>query len=202
MARILVIDDQEPIRSLLRAVLEGEGHQVLEASNGRLGLELYRERSVDLVITDIVMPEMDGLEMILELTRNFLNVKVIAMSGSLESEGKLQRGEAVGCAADVSQALRYGTITQGRSIRFGALAGTDDCSSTRTPVVGCLAERTMKRDLLHQRRRNKALPLPLSLPITTTRSRRQRWRRGRDFFSPGLKPLFRGTLSGLSPRLF
>jgi DNA-binding NtrC family response regulator len=96
MATILVIDDQEPIRSLLRAALEGDGHEVLEASNGRLGLELYRERSADLIITDIVMPEMDGLEMILELTSNFLNVKVIAMSGGRESEGPLYVAKLLG----------------------------------------------------------------------------------------------------------
>ena len=47
------------------------GYEVLEASNGRLGLALYRERSADLIITDIVMPEMSGLELMLELTRNF-----------------------------------------------------------------------------------------------------------------------------------
>jgi two-component system, response regulator, stage 0 sporulation protein F len=81
MATILVIDDQEPIRALLRAVLEGDSHQVLEASNGRDGLELYGERSADLIITDMLMPEMNGLEMMFELTRRFLNVKVIAMSG-------------------------------------------------------------------------------------------------------------------------
>ena len=46
MATILVIDDQEPIRTLLRAALEGDGHEVLEASNGLLGLERYRERAV------------------------------------------------------------------------------------------------------------------------------------------------------------
>ncbi len=96
MATILVIDDQEPIRSLLRIALEGAGHEVLEASNGRLGLELYRERSADLIITDIVMPEMNGLEMMLELTRNFLNVKVIAMSGGLESEGPLNVAKLLG----------------------------------------------------------------------------------------------------------
>ena len=54
------------------------------------------------------MPEMNGLEMMLELTRSFPNVKVIAMSGGPESEGGLQRGQAVGCASDVSKALRYG----------------------------------------------------------------------------------------------
>ena len=96
MARILVIDDQEPVRSLLRAVLEGAGHDVLEASNGRLGLALHRERSADLIITDIVMPEMNGHELMLELTGNFLNVKVIAMSGGLESEGPLNVAKLLG----------------------------------------------------------------------------------------------------------
>ena len=96
MARILVIDDQEPIRSLLRIILEGAGHEVLEASNGRLGLELYRERSADLIITDIVMPEMDGLELLLELTRKFLNVKVIAISGGLASGGALDVAKLLG----------------------------------------------------------------------------------------------------------
>lgn len=96
MAKILVIDDQEPIRSLLRAVLEGAGHEVLEASNGRPGLELYRERSADLIITDVVMPEMNGLELLLELTRTFLNVKVIAISGGLESEGTLHVAKLLG----------------------------------------------------------------------------------------------------------
>ncbi len=96
MATILVIDDQEPIRSLLHQVLEGAGHEVLEASNGRLGLELYRVRSADLIITDIVMPEMDGLELMLELTRSFLNVKVIAMSGGHESEESLNVAKLLG----------------------------------------------------------------------------------------------------------
>lgn len=96
MATILVIDDQESIRALLRVALEGAGHEVLEASNGRLGLEVYRERSADLIITDIAMPEMDGLEMMLELTRGFLNVKVIAMSGALESAGPLNVATLLG----------------------------------------------------------------------------------------------------------
>jgi CheY-like chemotaxis protein len=96
MATILVIDDQEPVRSLLRLVLEGAGHEVLEASNGRLGLELYRKRLVDLIITDIFMPEMNGLELMVELTRSFLHVKVIAMSGGLEREDGLSAAKLLG----------------------------------------------------------------------------------------------------------
>jgi len=96
VARILVIDDHEPLRALLRTVLEGVGHEVLEAANGRLGLELYRERSADLIITDLSMPEMNGLNLILELTRSFLNVKVIAMSGTPDSEGPLRVAKLLG----------------------------------------------------------------------------------------------------------
>jgi len=96
MATILVIDDEEPIRALLRIALEGAGHEVLEASNGRLGLALYRARAADLIITDIVMPEIDRLEMMLELTRNFLNVKVIALSAGLEGEVPLHVAKLLG----------------------------------------------------------------------------------------------------------
>ncbi len=82
MATILIIDDEEPIRILLRSVLETEGYEVMEAPNGRIGLELYRHRPTDLIITDILMPELDGLDMLLELTREFLHAKVIAISGA------------------------------------------------------------------------------------------------------------------------
>ena len=96
MATILVIDDQEPIRALLRTTLEGAGYEVLEASNGSLGLEVYRAQSADLIITDIVMPEMNGLEMMLELSKTFPNVKVIAMSGGLASKGPLNAATLLG----------------------------------------------------------------------------------------------------------
>ncbi|MBU6432436.1 MAG: response regulator [Nitrospirae bacterium] len=82
MASILVIDDEPVIRSLLRTVLERAGHTVTEATNGREGLALYRQQPADLVVTEIYMPELNGLDVILELTRDFLNVKVIAISGA------------------------------------------------------------------------------------------------------------------------
>ena len=82
VATILIIDDDDLIRVLLRSALEEAGYEVTEAANGRQGLELYRYRPTDLVITDIVMPEMNGLDMLLELTREFLHAKVIAISGA------------------------------------------------------------------------------------------------------------------------
>ena len=110
MATILVIDDQAPIRALLRVALEDAGYEVLEASNGRLGLELYREKSADLIITDVVMPEMNGLELMLELTRSFLNVKVIAISGGLESEGGLNVAKLLGARQTFHKPLDMGEL--------------------------------------------------------------------------------------------
>ena len=81
MARILVIDDDESIRFLLRAVLEFQGYDVIEAENGYEGLLRYQVEPADLVITDMQMPVMDGLELLMELQRTFPRVKVIAISG-------------------------------------------------------------------------------------------------------------------------
>jgi DNA-binding NtrC family response regulator len=81
MARVLVIDDSPDIRAILREAFELHGYEVEVAHNGRVGLRLVRERPVDVVITDIFMPEQDGIETILELRRDFPDVKIIAMSG-------------------------------------------------------------------------------------------------------------------------
>ena len=96
MATILIIDDEEIIRVLLRSALEEAGHEVTEAANGRQGLELYRHRPMDLVITDIIMPEMNGLDMLLELTSEFLHAKVIAISGAGEEKNVLDVAKLLG----------------------------------------------------------------------------------------------------------
>lgn len=96
MAMILIIDDEETIRVLLRSALQAEGYEVAEAVNGREGLERYRNRPADLVITDIVMPELNGLDMLLELTREFLHAKVIAISGATEEKNLLDVAKLLG----------------------------------------------------------------------------------------------------------
>ena len=89
MATILVIDDEAPIRAFLSTILQSAGHEVVEASNGREGLGLYRQRPADLVIVDLLMPELNGLDTILEFTREFLNVKVVAISGMANGDESL-----------------------------------------------------------------------------------------------------------------
>ena len=81
MARILVIDDEEDMRALVQQTLESDGHEVIPAPDGAQGLALQRKRPADLVITDIFMPEREGLETIHDLKREFPRVKIIAMSG-------------------------------------------------------------------------------------------------------------------------
>src|SRR5262245_30283156 len=78
-ARILVIEDDEGVQTLMRDLLSAIGHNVFVANNGRQGLARYRDCHPDLVITDIFMPERDGLDVILELAP--YDVKIIAMSG-------------------------------------------------------------------------------------------------------------------------
>lgn len=77
---ILVVDDEKQVRSLLRRKLEQCGYQVHEASNGREAIETLGQRSFDLVISDIMMPEKDGLEVIMYLRKTRPELKVIAIS--------------------------------------------------------------------------------------------------------------------------
>ena len=81
MARILVIDDAAAVRELLEQMLRLTGHDVVVAANGKEGLDQLRRRPAELVITDLFMPEKEGLETIRELRRDFPNVAIIAMSG-------------------------------------------------------------------------------------------------------------------------
>jgi YesN/AraC family two-component response regulator len=81
MASILIIDDELQIRVMMRRILEKVGYEVYEASDGKEGIRLFRNKPTDLVITDIIMPEKEGLETILDLRHDFPKIKIIAISG-------------------------------------------------------------------------------------------------------------------------
>lgn len=81
MKRILLIDDDELLRRMLRIALRHCGYEVAEAGDGRQGLKLHRSAPADLVVTDLIMPEQEGLETIQEFRRHHPTVKIIAMSG-------------------------------------------------------------------------------------------------------------------------
>jgi YesN/AraC family two-component response regulator len=81
MARILVIDDDATIRLSLKLALEDADHHVADAANGQEGLDRFRANPADLVITDIFMPEKEGMELIDEIKRDRPETKIIAISG-------------------------------------------------------------------------------------------------------------------------
>ncbi|MEQ1795899.1 MAG: response regulator [Nitrospira sp.] len=89
MPSVLVVDDEDQIRQLIRETLEQAGYDVEEAGNGKQGLERYRAKPADLVIMDILMPDQDGLESIMTLRREFPASRVIAITGGSDMIGIL-----------------------------------------------------------------------------------------------------------------
>jgi CheY-like chemotaxis protein len=81
MATILLVDDDEQFRTMLCEVLRRAGYEVQAACDGVEAGKLYRSQPTDLIITDLIMPEKEGLEMIREFRRDYPQAKIIAMSG-------------------------------------------------------------------------------------------------------------------------
>ena len=93
---ILVIDDDELIRDTLRDVLEEAGYRVVEARDGADGVRKYKANPCDLVITDMIMPEKEGVETIMELKRDYPRLAIIAVSGG----GRAQRFDFLSLAKE------------------------------------------------------------------------------------------------------
>jgi len=79
---VLVVDDEIGVRSLLHDALSYAGYSVIEAENGAAALDVLAKRSVELMITDLIMPEKEGLETILEARKRYPKMKIISMSGA------------------------------------------------------------------------------------------------------------------------
>jgi len=94
MTRILAIDDDIQIREMLKQFFERAGYEVLVAPDGKEALKLHQANPVNLIITDIVMPEKEGLETIMEFQRRSPEVKIIAISGG----GKIAANEYLNLA--------------------------------------------------------------------------------------------------------
>ncbi len=97
MARILLIDDEDSFRSMLTIALTDAGHAVTEARNGKEGLELFEQLKPDLIVTDLFMPETEGLEVLQQLWKREPPVKIIVMSGGWDNRaGYLQAAGFLG----------------------------------------------------------------------------------------------------------
>jgi CheY-like chemotaxis protein len=94
MARILIVDDEEMERLLGRTALEGAGHQLLFAPNGEVALRTYQNHDIDLVITDLTMPDMNGMLLIEQIMAENNHALIIAVSGV--SPEQLELAESIG----------------------------------------------------------------------------------------------------------
>jgi two-component system response regulator (stage 0 sporulation protein F) len=81
MAKVLIIDDDDLVLDSCRAILEAAGFDVRTATNGRVGQQVFETDPADVVVCDIFMPEQDGIETIMKLTRDYIGARIIAMSG-------------------------------------------------------------------------------------------------------------------------
>jgi DNA-binding response OmpR family regulator len=100
MGRIMVVEDDHSVRELLREILEREGYEVQDAENGKEAIAIFKAAPADLIITNILMPEKEGLETIQELCRYDPDVKIIAISG----------GGKIGPADYLEVARRFGAM--------------------------------------------------------------------------------------------
>ena len=98
MTGILVIDDDRDVRDMLQRLLERAHYEVEIAENGRQALKMFQEKTYDVVITDILMPEKEGVETIIELRKQYSDLKIIAISGGGKGDAAhyLQVARALG----------------------------------------------------------------------------------------------------------
>ena len=130
MASILIIDDNAALREVLRVSLEAAGHSIREMSNGRDGIRAFRKDPCDLVITDIYMPERDGLELIEALGRTHPCVKILAMSGASGTMDYLHKAQSLGAAMVIRKPFKMQAIVKA----VGDLLGEDMQPAQDDPV--------------------------------------------------------------------
>ncbi|HEY2016080.1 MAG TPA: response regulator [Bryobacteraceae bacterium] len=108
---VLVVDDDPSVRELLTDTLSEGGFTVLEAADGREAIHQIKGQHVDLVITDLVMPEQEGMETIRQIRREFPQIKVIAISGYQRGEYLYQAG-LLGASATIRKPFSLDVVLE------------------------------------------------------------------------------------------
>ena len=115
MPSVLIIDDSSDIRELYGRILKQAGYTVIEAADGKIGTRLYRDNPTDLIITDIVMPEKEGIETIMEVRRDYPDAKIIAISGggkAMASSTCLMLAERLGAQKTFVKPIKIAELIQ------------------------------------------------------------------------------------------
>jgi CheY-like chemotaxis protein len=114
MAKILVADDDSEIRLLIKRTLEKEGHSIVEATDGVVAIELFKEQVFDLAIIDIIMPKKEGIRTILELKQLKPNIRIVAISGGgfVKPESYLATAEAFGAECILTKPFNASELSE------------------------------------------------------------------------------------------
>lgn len=99
MVRVLLIDDETLSRELCESILSRHGFDVISVGDGRLGLEILQEEDVDILLTDIIMPEMEGMEVIIKATEIKPSLPIVAISGNSIGQNYLETALRLGASA-------------------------------------------------------------------------------------------------------
>ncbi len=143
MAQILIIDDEDELRSMLRQMLEHAGHEVSEAVNGAIGIEMCERRMPDLIITDIIMPEKEGIETIITLRRADPTLPIIAISGGgrLDATDFLTMAKKLGAHHTLTKPFRRDKLLEAVGECLAQASGQpspgfrEDASRLRNPAA-------------------------------------------------------------------
>jgi DNA-binding response OmpR family regulator len=113
VARILIIDDDSALRQTMVKIVSKAGHTADQAEDGQVGLSLFQGGAYDLVVTDLLMPEKEGIETIIELREHKPDVKILAVSGGLlqDRTGPLEDAEALGADASLPKPFSVDEFT-------------------------------------------------------------------------------------------
>ncbi len=114
MKRILIIDDDEIFLNLMSVFFEANGFDVATAVNGEEGLKRFRDKPADLVITDIIMPKKEGIDVIIKLKNDYPDINIIAMSGGGEigPEAYLHAAKSSGAARIIAKPFKFETLLE------------------------------------------------------------------------------------------
>jgi YesN/AraC family two-component response regulator len=125
MANILLVDDEPLVVETLSNAITSKGHTVVTAANGIEGMERFREGKFDLVITDIIMPDKEGIELIMEMKRHAPAVKIVAISGGgrTGSVEFLKMATKLGAVASLRKPIRLAEFYRVLSQSLGAVPG-------------------------------------------------------------------------------
>jgi len=112
MSKVLLIDDDPTIQTVFTQFLADLGHETMQADNGKTGLRLMQQERPDLIITDIMMPEMDGLEILMKIRKDHDDIPVIAISGGLRTlpVNFLQQAKLFGAKYVFEKPVSFGVL--------------------------------------------------------------------------------------------